>query len=200
MLLGISLALFLALSSDRPFAETPRLLSSFEAAGVLRLSRVPGYAAAPSRTPTYTLRGTVVNSLTTKPIQNALVLLYFVVERAVLTGSDGTFQFDGLPVSGQGGITAQKPGYFSPQDVRLTGHSSPTIATITMAPDQRPIVLKLVPEGIISGRVSGEDGEAIESLPVRVLFETTENGRIVRREFRNASTNEEGAGRAQRKN
>jgi hypothetical protein len=192
MLLGICLALFLALSSGKPSAETPQLLSSFAVAFVPPLTRVPGHGASTSQTPAYTLRGTVLDSLANKPIQNALVLLYLDTERAVLTGSDGAFQFDGLLVSGQGSITAQKPGYFSPQDVRLAGHSSQTIATITMAPDQPPIVLKLVPEGIISGRVSGEDGEAIESLPVRVLFETAENGRIVRREFRNASTNEEG--------
>jgi Carboxypeptidase regulatory-like domain len=133
LLLGICLALFLALSSGKPSAETPQLLSSFAVAFVPPLTRVPGHGPSTSQTPAYTLPGTVFDSLANKPIQNALVLLYLDAERAVLTGSDGAFQFDGLLVSGQGSITAQKPGYFSPQDVRLAGHSSQTIATITMA-------------------------------------------------------------------
>jgi hypothetical protein len=67
MLLGICLALFLALSSGKPSAETPQLLSSFAVAFVPPLTRVPGHGASTSQTPAYTLRGTVFDSLANKP-------------------------------------------------------------------------------------------------------------------------------------
>jgi len=61
----------------------------------------------------YTLRGTVVNSVTGEAVRGALVQIYFNGQRSVLTGPDGKFQFDGLP-AGQTNITvaARKPGFF----------------------------------------------------------------------------------------
>jgi len=45
----------------------------------------------------YSLRGMVVNSATFEPIRGALVQIYINGQTSMLTGSDGKFQFDGLP-------------------------------------------------------------------------------------------------------
>ncbi len=143
--------------------------------------------------PTYLLQGTVVNAVTNEPIRNALVTFSFDRQRFALTGADGTFAFEGLTFSGQGGIDAKKPGYFSPQDAR-TSQDSVTHRSrqVTVGPDQPPVAFKLIPEGVISGRISGEGGEPIDSLPVHLLFEGVENGRRVVQELPSLETNEEG--------
>jgi carboxypeptidase family protein len=197
MLFGIFLALLLALSSCVPSAEAPQPASALETAGAWPLNRVSGHAEQSLQTPTYALHGTVVNSVTNEPVHNALVQLFFGGQRFVLTGPDGTFQFDGLPTAGQVNVMVHKPGYFSPQDVRTSIHSfSQNARAVTVGPDQPPIVLKLIPEGIISGRISGEGGEPIESLPVHLLSDGIEDGKKVRQELRTVNTNEDGEFRA----
>ncbi len=197
MLFGIFLGLLLALSSCVPSAEAPQPASALEAAGAAPLSRVSGHAEQSLQTPTYALRGTVVNSVTSEPVRNALVQLFFAGQRFVLTGPDGTFQFDGLPAVGQVNVMVHKPGYFSPQDVRTSSHSfSQNMRAVTVGPDQPPIVLKLIPEGIISGRISSDGGEPIESLRVHLLSDGIEDGRKVRQELRAVHTNEAGEFRA----
>src|SRR5215467_1047141 len=59
---------------------------------------------------TYTLAGTVVNSVTGKPIPRVLVQLE-PSSRAMLTGPDGSFSFDNVP-AGRAEIRLTKPGYF----------------------------------------------------------------------------------------
>ena len=197
MPLGTFLAVLLALRSCLPFVEGPRSASPLEAAGAEPLRPGSGPAEQALQTPTYALRGTVVNSVTNEPVRNALVQLFFSSQRFVLTGADGTFQFDGLPAAGQANVVVHKPGYFSPQDVRTSSHSlSQNPRAVTVGPDQPPIVLTLIPEGIISGRIRGDGGEPIESLPVHLLSDGIEDGRKVRQELRVVNTNEEGEFRA----
>src|SRR6202171_2736497 len=66
---------------------------------------------------THTARGTVVNSATGEPINAALVQLNGGRQRSVLTGADGKFQFEGV-ANGYFQITAQKPGYFAPEQLQ----------------------------------------------------------------------------------
>jgi hypothetical protein len=121
---------------------------------------------------TYTLRGTVVNSVTDEPIQRVLVELSGDRQRHFLTGADGKFEFQNVPP----GLTAlglQKPGYFPAQTLSRKG--TPTL--VTVGPDQPPALLKLIPEAVISGRVLGENGEPVESLPVKVFGQQLQNGK-----------------------
>jgi hypothetical protein len=193
MVLAIYLALFLTPIFDAPSAKTPQPPSIVTAVATERFSDIPDHAEPGSQIPTYALRGTVVNSVTNEPIRNALVEFYFGAQRFALTSADGTFQFDDLSYTGQGSITAKKPGYFSPQDVKTSRHSMSThTRQVTVAPDQPLIVLKLIPEGIISGRISGDGGEPIESLPIHLLVQSVESGQWVRQELRTANTNENG--------
>lgn len=138
--------------------------------------------------PRYSVRGTVVNSGTGEPIRGALVQFYSDRQRSQLTGADGTFQFDQIP-AGMFPIQLRKPGYFSTQE--LPSGRMQTLM-LTSGPDQPPAVLKLVPEGVIFGRVTGDAGEPLEYLPVQLLSERVENGHKTRTVWRGNSTNEEG--------
>jgi hypothetical protein len=192
MLFRIYFALFLASISMRSAS-----LSLVEPASAAKLGRSPDSPASGSRAGSYALHGVVVDSATNEPVPHALVTLNFEGQRFAFAGADGTFQFEGLTYSGQGAIDAKKPGYFSPQDVRTSQRStSHTSRPVTVGPDQPPVVLKLIPEGVISVRVSGEGGEPIDSLPVHLLFESVENGRRVTQQLRSLQTDEAGEFRA----
>src|ERR1700687_2153847 len=165
-------------------------------AGTSRAGGFPPPAQLSAEQLTYTLRGPVVNSVTGEAIRGALVQAYFNVQRSALTGPDGTFQFEGLH-SNQGNLTVPKPGYFSPNEIRTSRFSrTESSLPITLGPDQPPVVLKLVPEGLIHGRIVGNGGEPIESLPVRLFSDVLENGQKAPQEIRTVNTNEEGEFRA----
>ena len=136
----------------------------------------------------YTLRGTVVNSLTGDPIRGALVQIYFLGQTSMLTGPDGKFQFDGLP-AGQTAITVRKPGFFTEEEIQPSGGGQ---RLATTGPNTSPIVLKLIPEGVIYGRISEDDGEPLEGLPIQLLAQRLQNGRKVWEEKTGTTTDEEG--------
>ncbi len=110
----------------------------------------------------YSLSGTVVNVLTGEPIRRALVQIYMGPGQASLTDDSGHFEFNGLP-PGQASVTVQKPGFFSEGEAARKG-SSP--ALVTVGPEADAIVLKLIPEAAIQGKIQSEDGEPIEAAPV----------------------------------
>lgn len=138
----------------------------------------------------YTLRGTVVNSVTGEAVRGALVQIYFNGQRSVLTGPDGKFQFDGLP-AGQTNITvaARKPGFFLGDEIQPSEHGAQQATT---GPDSPPMILKLIPEGVIYGRMSEEDGEPIEGAPVQLLVHRLQDGRMVWEQKPGAVTDEDG--------
>jgi Carboxypeptidase regulatory-like domain len=136
----------------------------------------------------YPIRGTVVNSITGEPIRGALVQIYADRQRSVLTGGDGVFQFADVP-AGTVNLNVRKPGFFTVQAIQ----SPRAQATFAIAgPDQAPVVVKLVPEGVISGHISGDRGEPVEGFPVQLVGERVENGRRTRAMLQGARTNDEG--------
>ena len=177
-----ALVLFVALSS------LPSLYQSLRSATRVDVVRaaLPLLAQLSSNSRTYSIRGAVVNSITGEGIRGALVQVYSGRRRSLLTGPDGRFQFDSL-LAGQTSFLLQKPGYFTQQQV-TPGARQPMV---TVGPDTPSVTLKLVPEGIIHGRIVG-DGEPIESLQVHLLSERMESGRKVRSEQRALPTNEDG--------
>jgi hypothetical protein len=122
---------------------------------------------AKSTPPTFTVQGVVVNSVTGLPVHAALVQIYFPRQNSQLTAADGRFRFEGIPQA-QINLTVRKPGFFSEQELR---RSVPYIDhPIQVGPDMPPVILTLVPEGVIYGRVTGSDGEPINNLSVRLLY------------------------------
>jgi hypothetical protein len=121
----------------------------------------------------YSISGTVVNAVTGEPIRRALVQIYAGADRSVLTEANGQFEFDDLP-PGQTSINVRKPGYFDERQLRA---SSDELSMLAIGPDARPFLLKLVPEGVIYGRVQNLNGEPIESLPVNLITSRIVDGR-----------------------
>jgi hypothetical protein len=136
----------------------------------------------------YTLQGTIVNSVTGEPVRNALVQIYGNGNLTMLTGPDGKFKFDGLPYESTT-IEVRKPGFFSEREI----HPIPGVwKQYVVGPDTEPVVVKLYPEGLIYGRISGEDGEGIEGLPIRLMVRRIQDGKMILEQSTGASTDEEG--------
>lgn len=112
------------------------------------------------------LRGSVVNSVDGTPIRAALVQLLGEKARAMLTGADGTFEFDGMAAGDVVAITVRKPGYFSAQEYfpESVGEQK-----VHPAPNLQPIELKLYPEAVIYGRLTNEEGRPLEGMTVQLL-------------------------------
>jgi hypothetical protein len=136
----------------------------------------------------YPIRGRVVNSITGEPIRGALVQIFSNRQRSVLTGADGSFQFADVP-AGTVNLNLQKPGFFAVQAIQSPRAQA---SFAVSGPDQPPVVLKLIPEGVISGRVSGDGGEPVEGLSVQILAERIENGKKMRVILKGATTDEQG--------
>ncbi|MBZ5530605.1 MAG: carboxypeptidase-like regulatory domain-containing protein [Acidobacteriia bacterium] len=109
------------------------------------------------------LEGVVVNALTGKPVPRALVRMFGGVRRAVLTGDQGEFEFEGVPV-GHTSLLVQKPGYS--QEGTSNFNSA---ATFEVTAGSGKAVIKLVPECVIAGQVSAADGEPLEGAQLTVL-------------------------------
>src|SRR5215472_16764089 len=110
----------------------------------------------------FKVEGAVVNSVTGRPIPRALVEMS---GRAMLAGSEGEFSFDGIP-PGQVQISVTKPGYFAPGTKLHNGSAS---RALELGPDTGRIILKLAPEAVIFGHVTGDDEEALEGASIEVL-------------------------------
>jgi hypothetical protein len=142
----------------------------------------PPQIAGSSDAPTYTLRGTVANSVTGDPIRRVLVQ---AGPYAQLTDAQGRFEFTGLS-AGQFSIGVQKPGFF-------TGNGGGGPATIVdVGPKTPDAVIKLIPEGIIFGHLTDENGEPMEDVFVHVRGWRVINGRRQLQETSGQSTDEEG--------
>ena len=133
-----------------------------------------------------TIRGTVVNSVTGEPIYRALVQIGG--QYATLTDHDGHFEFDGVTLSGIP-PWAMKPGYFS-QDRFNRFITPPTDSSSDQSATE--VTVKLVPEAIISGTVTGQDGNPIEGIPVHLKTLITQDGLARWRPRMQTRTNAEG--------
>ncbi len=107
----------------------------------------------------YTVRGRVLNGLDGNGVPRALVTL---VGRRVLTDSQGNFQFDGF-TQAKGAMTTTKPGFSATPDGSQPprGASSPDLTV--------PVMLRLYPNAVITGVVSGRDGLPVVGVQVRLI-------------------------------
>lgn len=134
---------------------------------------------------TFTLSGTVVNSVTGEPIARAMVRTNGVVQRTAFSDSEGHFQIDGLPPV-QVTVTAQKPGYSAS---RFPGSAG---GWIQIGPNTGAQVVKLVPQSAIYGRVTDASGQAIEHVPVRLTARSVRDGRKIWEQRGMTETDEDG--------
>src|SRR5579864_9599269 len=149
-----------------------------------------GFSGSPTSTASakYSISGTVVNAVTGEPIRHALVQTYIGTGRTALTDGSGQFEFHDLP-PGQTSINVRKPGFFDESQVPSLSRV-PEMANI--GPDTRPLLLKLLPEGVIYGRVQGANRKPIENLRVNLFTTRVVDGRRRVEQTQGASTNDIG--------
>ncbi len=120
---------------------------------------------------TFTISGSVVNSVTGEPIPHALVRTNGYLQRSVFSDSEGRFQMDGVP-AGRVNLTAQKPGFINQQD---TSVYSPE--WVNVGPSTGSVSVKLLPQSAIFGRVTDAAGQPLEHMPLRMTCQNIRDGR-----------------------
>ncbi|MCU1286435.1 MAG: hypothetical protein JWO13_2785 [Acidobacteriales bacterium] len=136
--------------------------------------RIPGNSpsfARVSDSPIYTLQGTVLNSVTNQPVGHALVQVFGQTPRNVFSDSGGHFQFPNLPQM-QTTINVIKPGFLQ----EGKGDTGGKIAQINVGPQISPVIVKLIPEAEIRGKITDKAGEPLDGVPVNLYFFLDQNG------------------------
>src|SRR5579862_393885 len=141
--------------------------------------------------PGFTVGGVVVNSVTGDPVRRALVQITNLSggPSSSFTDSEGKFQFTHVPVADVV-LAARKPGFFSEQE--LHPESVFPLGFFHLDGNTNSAVIKLFPEGIVSGRVATVKGEPIEDTPVRLFQQRIMDGRKQWVQRSQLTTDEEG--------
>ncbi|HXR74375.1 MAG TPA: carboxypeptidase-like regulatory domain-containing protein [Bryobacteraceae bacterium] len=143
----------------------------------------------------YSLSGTVVNSATGEPVPHALVQFFLSGVHVALSGPDGRFRFDNLP-GGAATISAQKPGFFSPQELGVGQAGESPYPVVQVGKETGDIAVKLMPAGSISGKVTNSDGEPVSGVQVRIILKHTVAGQMRWEDRANATTDDSGSFRS----
>jgi hypothetical protein len=123
----------------------------------------------------HAVSGEVVNSVTGEPIPRARVQVG--TQQATLTDHDGRFEFDNLRED-SAYASASKPGYF---------------AEDKLVPAQgQSITLRLIPEAVIFGTITDENGQPIQDLRVQLSMLQVRNGLRRWQPMQSTSTSVEG--------
>jgi hypothetical protein len=155
---GLALMLLTCGLAQRAYAQEPDALAPME-------SSKPDSKAC-------SLAGTVINSQTGEPIRRALVSIAGQAGGATLTDNRGHFEFGGL-VEGRVFVSVTKPGFF-------TGQGEPSgLIGLQVAADAAPVVLNMVPAGVIGGRVTTRDEQPLEGFQVHLITKQNVAGRLV---------------------
>lgn len=134
----------------------------------------------------FSLGGSVVNSVTGEPVQRALVSA--TNRQYAMTDSSGHFQVDGLP-RGDVTVTAAKPGFFNPDPAGPIQEPSVRVA---LNSDVGDVVLKLMPQAVVAGRVTSLAGVPVQDFPVRLYSRKIVEGRGQWQAAGTAQTDEDG--------
>jgi hypothetical protein len=139
-------------------------------------------------TPTYVVEGAVINFVTGEPIRAALVQIQIGQQISLVTGPDGKFHFDNVPPS-QLTIMVRKPGYFSEQEI---SQGPITNQSIQVGPGIKPVTIKLIPEGVIYGRITNSDGDPIQNLQITLVHAAIVNGQKTWQRSSSSQTKDDG--------
>jgi hypothetical protein len=122
-----------------------------------------------AETSSFTLMGTVINSVTGEPVRRAAVQVSGQNGTVALTDAGGHFELEGLTESNVF-LTPMKPGFFADD-----GSNTPA----QMGNDAPAVVLKLTPWAVIRGRVTTKDDLPLEGLQVHLYAKQNVEGRMV---------------------
>jgi hypothetical protein len=134
---------------------------------VAQLQQLPPPASQSNQT----VSGTVVNSVTGEPIRRALVNL--AGKYIMLTDAEGQFEFRNVPQM-SASMDATKPGFFN--ECEISQGSFSASLNVRVSAENPPVVLKLIPEAVIFGRIES-DGVPVEGLQVKLMAAHIVEGR-----------------------
>jgi hypothetical protein len=153
------------------------------------LAAIAGSCFAQDAGGDFHLSGTVTNSQTGQPVKQALILVRapgpgrLSHQIPVLTDGVGNFSLTGL-AAGTYSLTVQKNGYTSDPGMQLT--------SLVLGPSRDGVALRLVPLGIIAGKVTDNEGDPVPGVSVRALHAVLQDGRRSFNEDRSVSTDDRG--------
>src|SRR5690242_16817057 len=145
-------------------------------------------SSSPSSCPC-TLSGSVVDSVSRRPVAHALVRLSPGLLPAVLTDSEGRFQFENVP-AGFVTLAARKPGFLSGDD--YSSWFAARAVSFEFGPNAPPATLRLIPESVIFGQATDENGQPLEGIAINVFFRSFHGGRLYQDQHFHAVTDDEG--------
>jgi hypothetical protein len=126
----------------------------------------------------FRITGRVVNSMTNAPVPGAYVVMNAAsasnLNRTVRAGTDGSFMFTQIP-AGRYILVARRKGYV--EQMYLQHEQFTTAILVGPNLNSEDLVFPLAPESAISGEVTDEAGEPIQSAKMLLFREDTEIGR-----------------------
>ncbi len=141
----------------------------------------------------FRITGRVVNSITNAPVAGAYVFIAAAsspnLNRTLRAGTDGSFVFTQIP-AGRYVLMARRKGYVEQMYLQ---HEQFTTA-ILVGPDLNTenLIFPLAPEGVISGEVTDEAGEPVQSAKMLLFREDIQNGMHVKHLLAHKNTDDEG--------
>ena len=163
----ISLLLTLSPAQNRPRSEAHLLPQSQS----IQQEKPSGTTTAAA----FRITGRVVNSITNAPVPGAYVVMATTsnLNRTVRTGADGSFMFAQIP-AGRYILAARRKGYV--EQMYLQHEQFTTAILVGPNLNSEDLVFPLAPEGAISGEVTDEAGEPVQSAKILLFREDTELG------------------------
>ena len=153
--------------------------------------------ATPQTNGTLTLAGTVINSRTGETISRAMVQINLFPMRIdpdepatprvlkTLTDQAGAFRFSGLEL-GKYSLTLQKPQFFPDYGSNIPSLQADLSSSI------ENLQVKMLPLGVITGRVTDESGEPLRSVRIQALSTDVRDGLRHTTRSRDVATDDRG--------
>src|SRR5579884_4254889 len=130
-----------------------------------------GLAQSPDSNETGVVSGTVM-SLSGTPLRRATVQLFSLGMTAEAeTDVQGKFTFEGV-APGKYSILANRSGYLNSRFYNTRG----SVVTVNRGDVIRDVVIKMVPQSVIAGRVLDDDNEPVPNATVTIRFESGPKG------------------------
>lgn len=147
----------------------------------------------PAQQAGYTVHGSVLDSTTKQPIARALVQI--AGSDAVLTDSNGAFEFSNVPVQ-QTTMLVRRAGYLTNQTqswgYMLSPQDQASTFTVAINSNTPRLEFSIRPEAILTGRVSLLDADPADGIQIMAYRKSVENGRPMWKQAGMAATNSEG--------
>ena len=140
----------------------------------------------------FRITGRVVNSMTGAPVAGAYVEVNAAsgsMSRTVRAGADGSFVFTQMPAD-RYVLRARRKGYVEQMYLQHERFTSAILAGPNLNTEN--LVFPLAPEGVISGEVTDEAGEPVQSARMLLFREESVNGRHVKHLQTQKTTDDEG--------